>query len=269
MNFAIGHDRLSLLYVFNQLILKYAHKCDISSEIDSIASNLNQVSIEPLRRIGSSIFERIGSNESLRLENEESLLNILCSLGYFDLLGYVECFFLSVLAFELLLKSISISLLNSYVWSSICGGVRCKLDLSTMDLNESRFLLQFRFIDDTFPRILSHFISVSGGSVHSQGVVEIICSSISSNHSCQIADHGWTDYWKANNEANGWICFDFKEKRVAVQHCTLKSSGGDYYFTYWVIEGSNDSLTWIVLDDRHTDDLISKNIVKNICIFIL
>jgi anaerobic C4-dicarboxylate transporter len=28
-------------------------------------------------------------------------------------------------------------------------------------------------------------------------------------------------------------------------------------------------LTWIVLDDRHTDDLISKNIVKNICIFIL
>jgi hypothetical protein len=72
-----------------------------------------------------------------------------------------------------------------------------------MDVNESRFLPQFRFIDVTFPRILSHFTSVCGGSAHSQGIVEIIFSSISSDHSWQIADHGWTDYWKANNEANG------------------------------------------------------------------
>jgi hypothetical protein len=56
MNFAVGRDPLSLLHVFDQHILKYAHKCDMSSEIDSIASNLNQVSIESLRRIGSSIF---------------------------------------------------------------------------------------------------------------------------------------------------------------------------------------------------------------------
>jgi hypothetical protein len=262
IDFAIGRDPLSVSNVVDHLILKSAHQCDISSEIEFIASNLNELSIESLHKINSSIFERIVSSEFLRLDNEDSLLNILSSLGYFELLGYVECCFLSVSAIELFLKSISLSSLNSHLWSSICRRLRCKLDLSTIEVNESRFSPQFRFVDDPFSGILSHLTSVCGGNVHSRGVVEITCSSTDSNQCWQVADHGWTGFWASGDKADGWICFDFKEKRVSVRHYTLKSSEGGCYFTDWVIEGSNDGSTWIVLDDRHTDDLIGKSIVK-------
>jgi hypothetical protein len=78
----------------------------------------------------------------------------------------------------------------------------------------------------------------------------------------QLADHGWTDHWRSKDEPNSWICVDFKEKRLRLQHYTLKSPDGGCYCTDWVIEGSSDGSAWTLIDERHTDDLVGLNLVR-------
>jgi hypothetical protein len=55
-----------------------------------------------------------------------------------------------------------------------------------------------------------------------------------------------------NNNPNGWICFDFKEKQVNLHHyslCTWNDHDGNHPVE-WVIEGSIDETQWV--DIRRT-----------------
>jgi hypothetical protein len=254
VNVAIGPDVLSLSNVIDRLILKSTHKCDISNELKLVSLSLNELSLDSLRRLDSTLFESIVSSAFLRIDSEDFLLNLLCSLGHFELLGYVECIFLSVSGIDALLNYLSLSSLNCVVWDSLCRRLRCKIDFSNVDVNRGHFCGLFRFTDQPFCGILSHVTSVCGGNVHEREIVEMTCSLSSRSDCWRVADHSWTDYWYSNNEANSWICFNFKSRHLQLQHYTLKSSKSGCYFTDWVIEGSNDGSVWIVLDVRHTDD---------------
>jgi hypothetical protein len=265
IEYSIGDDSLSISNVLSRLDLKSSHSVDISNEINFISSRLNDFSIESLGCLNSSIFERILSNESFRIRNEDSLLDILTSIGYFELLGYVECLFLSVSGIDRFLDilsspSFSPLSMDSPVWRSLCRRLRCSVDVSQM--SHSRFDRSFPFIDDPFSGILSQLTFVCGGNVHERGIIEITCSSSWRNQFWQVANHGWTDHWQSKDEANSWICFNFKDQCLKLQHYTLKSPSNGCYCTDWVIEGSNEGSRWTVIDERHTDDVIGQNVVQ-------
>jgi hypothetical protein len=266
--FESGLDPLSISNVIDRLVLKSSRGVDFTCEAEFISSNFSKFDLSSFRCINSTIFERIVSSESLRLMTEDSLLNVLCSLGYFELFCYVECLYLSSSAIDTLLNSISISSLNSEVWSSICRRLRCSVGLSAIGTNSTRFVGglpsgNFPFADDPFGGILSHLSSICSGNVHKCGLVNITCSSTSSNQCWQVADSGWTDFWTSTDQKDSWICFDFKSRSVQLQHYSLKAASIVCYMTDWVIEGSNnDGATWTEIDNQHTDSLIGSGCVK-------
>jgi hypothetical protein len=104
-----------------------------------------------------------------------------------------------------------------------------------------------------------------GGNVHEKGVVNITASGDNGNKPWQVADHGSSSCWMSKNEANSWICFEFKRHSISLKNYTLKSRSCDPGFVHpreWVVEGSNDGSGWELLDSRNTEDLNGLSIVK-------
>jgi hypothetical protein len=123
--------------------------------------------------------------------------------------------------------------------------------------------LNFAYIEGSeWNGILNHFTEECGGNIHEKGIVNITSSSDARSKCWEVANYGWNDYWASKDVPNSWICFDFKEKSVSLQHYTLKSNNYRYFCIEWVIEGSNDGNTWKVLDNRNARDLCGNSLVK-------
>jgi hypothetical protein len=157
--------------------------------------------------------------------------------------------------------------MDQRIWSSICRRLRC--ELSDQALPGSRFYGQsYPYVEGyEFEGIIHALTAKCGGNVHEKGVVNITSSSVGCRESFKVANHEWSfrwnGFWQSDNEANSWICFDFKERRIALSHYTLKSGGsGDYHLVAWALEGSEDGANWTSLDARNTQELNGRYIVK-------
>ena len=105
----------------------------------------------------------------------------------------------------------------------------------------------------SFNGILKYLSEKCDGNVHLKGEVDITASSSDHNEPYQVADMGWNDFFFTENRPNQWICFNFKDNRVRIQHYTIKTHkfpNGSPHMKSWIIEGSNDEETWVELDRR-------------------
>jgi hypothetical protein len=259
IEFKIGAEPLRISNVIDRLLLKSKNFQDISIEIEFISSRFSCFDIESFGRLDSSHFERIVSSTSLRIDSEDLFEEMILSLGFIECLGYVDCRYLSPSGIDRLLNSISLSSMNSQIWDSICARLRCNI----VDLENDipRFSRIFGFDNSPFSGILSYLTSNCGGNVHECGIVEITCSSTGRNQCWQVANHGWSDYWASKTEANSWIRFDFKNRRLLLEHYTLKSPSSGCYCTDWVVEGLDEGSEWTKIDERHTDDVIGRDVI--------
>jgi hypothetical protein len=246
-------------------------RCNLEEEFEFIASHfyeLESSELDKLKELNIDLLERIFGSDNLCLEDEDSLVEFISSLGeeYSSLYNFVEFRFLSVEGINKSLSLISFEEVSFCVWESICR--RLRLEVVDRHLNEKRFggknceYFEFKKGGE-FSGILSHLTTKCGGNVHEKGAVNITSSGGQGNKCWQVADHGWNNYWISQNIPNSWICFDFKDKSVFLEHYTLKSGGnGNCYFIQWEIEGSNDCSTWKSLDGRNAKDLCGNYLVK-------
>ena len=87
-----------------------------------------------------------------------------------------------------------------------------------------------------------------------KNVVEITASSIYNNNrpveNIVEEDNRW---FRTKNEPDSWIKFDFKERKVLLDHYTLKTIDwieGSYHLKNWVLEVSDDDNNFTEID-RH------------------
>jgi hypothetical protein len=259
VQFSIGDEPISISNCIDRLELKCRHSCDFSSEIAFIASRLSEFDIESLRGLDCGIIDDIIMSDSLRIKSEDFLLDLLLSLGHGTLIGRVKCIFLSVSGIDRLLEWISSHSIDPLLWSSLCDRLRCKVNPTGMSGLPGRFGRVYPNEGDESTGILGYLSSICGGNVHERGVVAITCSS--GDDCWKVADPDWTEHWCSSGQAGSWICFDFKEKCVQLQHYRLKSKSGCYP-SDWVIEGRNDGSTWTIVDEQHTDALLGSNRVE-------
>jgi hypothetical protein len=253
--------------------------CELS-EIEFAASHFTEIKAELLRQLPICVLESILSCSSLRLKDEDSLLEFIntieCECDREVLYRYLKTEYLSCEGIRLLIEDLRIESLDCLMWSSLCHRLLLhvhKMPTELVELSKLRFInpnyvhrvtQELPFSDGLpFDGIISFLTAKVGGNIHTKGIVNISSSSDEYNHCWQVADHGWNNCWHTRDEPNSWISFDFKDRRVRLSHYTLKSrSGGVNFFQTWVIEGSNDSESWIELDRRSTHDLVGKSIVK-------
>jgi hypothetical protein len=260
--FELGKESTSKVNYESRVRVKTERKGDIYEEVEFIASHFhafNSSELEKLKEWNIDILERIFGSASLCLADEDSLLDFISSLGegYSSLYGFVETRFLSLKGIRKFLSSISFEKVNWAVWESICRGLLSKVECP--DVNCRRFAHKtrlFEYRDEFEGSILRHLKGKCGGNVHEKGVVNITSSSDQSNKCWQVADYGWNGYWMSQPVSNSWICFDFKQRKLSLQHYTLKSGNvGAHYPIQWEIEGSEDGNSWNCLDSRNTRDL--------------
>jgi hypothetical protein len=70
----------------------------------------------------------------------------------------------------------------------------------------------------------------------------------------------------SQGETNQWLCYDFTNMRIAPTHYIVRSNGnptGNNHLRSWVIEGSEDQVQWVELDQRNNDGGL--NGPKSIC----
>ena len=103
--------------------------------------------------------------------------------------------------------------------------------------------------------IIAHLTRECGGNVHKKGVVEVTGSSWATGSEPHVADLGTNAHFQSNDEPNSWICYNFKERRVAPTSYSIRMCCWGFMRS-WVLEVSNDGMNWEVVDrQENSNDL--------------
>jgi hypothetical protein len=91
-----------------------------------------------------------------------------------------------------------------------------------------------------------------------RNIVSITASSIYDPQSYplrHVADFANQSCFATKNEANSWICYDFKDMQIKVTHYSIRTRRdySNHHLRSWTLEGSKDGLKWVKIDDRQND----------------
>ena len=104
--------------------------------------------------------------------------------------------------------------------------------------------------------ILDEMRKRCSGNPHSHGVIAVTSSGDARNQCWQVLDPDWDDYYQTTNVPNSFIQIDFKQSKVLLEGYSvlLITYPGVMQEPYrpakWVIEISDDQLTWTVVELR-------------------
>jgi hypothetical protein len=108
-----------------------------------------------------------------------------------------------------------------------------------------------------FNGLLSYLCNSCGGNPHDKGAISVTGLSWWSSQDCyhpkQVCDVQSNSYFQSQVPEGNWIQYDFKTKRVAVTHYSLRSSNSQvntYQLRSWIVEGQDEQGNWIELDRR-------------------
>lgn len=246
---------------------------------DFISSHFNELCeshFEEFEKIDIEILHSIIQSKSIKLNDEDQLLKFVNKLYSKDSkysILYEEVYFINTSS-----KSIS-EFVNLYdlnditqmTWLKICE--RLKLNVEEGDMIEKRYNLKYNIFsvneNNPFDGIINHLKSKFGDQIFSH--INLTSSSIYNNEErFQLKNIILFDnpdlFFHSDNSKDSWICFDFKNYRVIPTDYTIKSEKrwdkDGYHPKNWVIEGSNDQLKWILLDERkNCSDLKGRSLV--------
>ena len=274
VQFHISAGEISIENCVSRLHLKQSMGLDGSDEIEFIASKFHECDASFVRSLSVSELEQVLQHGSLKLENENSLFDIILNLSesdeeYSSLLKYVRFEFMDSDHVAAFMDAIYPARIDFGIWESLTRFVVC-------NLKENKFVRGERYIqrgelfeyDSSSPLkgIFCHLREKCGGNPHSKGLIEVTASSNEYKQCYNVLDYGWNSHWRTNDVANSWIQFDMKDSRVCLASYTIKTfdgGPGDCHLRKWKIEASNDCSNWVPLDVEDTDALNGYYFTKN------
>ena len=115
--------------------------------------------------------------------------------------------------------------------------------------------------------IIAYLTQLCGGNVHEKELVQVRASSVSSTclsslkHAVELETD--SDFY-TENKPGSWICYDFKERRVAPTSYSIRSHRDPPRPKSWEFEVSNDGSSWICVDRREGNcDLLGNGFVTH------
>jgi hypothetical protein len=130
--------------------------------------------------------------------------------------------------------------------------------------------------------IISHPTTECGGNVHDHHVVEITFGSFEEEIYSEggaiknIVDVETDSYiytkWRSSSAdiphtKNNWVCYDFKERRIAPSHYAIRTYGpGTEHLKSWLVETSADGENWREVarqeDNKQLKDSLSTGTIE-------
>lgn len=268
-------EHLPLFYQISQHSQQYFNYYHI---IDYIASHFYSIDKSKIYPLPKLIIYSIISNDNLKLENEDTLLDFIIeifktnhgeqdnqSLKINDFLGKVNFLRLTEKGLAKIFDIIDHNQINQEIWSKI---VQCShyLKDSVLQQDSTRYLLKKQIFTpdgnnaNSLNGIIRHLTGIAGGNVHDNGMIVASSSGIHANLPGKFAcDLDAQNYFHSTELEKSWLMYDFKDKRVHPTHYTIKSRH-DYDANGsnprdWIVEGSNtgNDGDWKKLDERIGD----------------
>jgi hypothetical protein len=228
--------------------------------ITSIASHLSEFERPFLSRLPHSTLEAVLSHDSLRVESEDWLcdfvISVICDCGCsVSLLERIRFEYLSCSGIERFILWSFDQFDESFVTFALWRALSVRLLLSVSPSSSDSRVPNPRFspsADGSLEGIICHLTREHGGYVHDRGIVNISASSTASDsHPVKnAADLQSTTFFHSLKLADQWVCYDFKTRRVKPTHYSIWPSSSDCRLRSWVIEGSGDGKSWVVLDNQ-------------------
>jgi hypothetical protein len=218
--------------------------CCIEEEIVFAASHFYELEFEELKDLDICIVEKILSSPSLRLKDEDSLLDFICKVNY-DRRILVRQVFSEYLRSEnisVFLDFFSPSNLDPVIWSSLCRRLLLPIWRPRREVEIPMKKAE------SLEGIISYLTKKHGGNVEEKGIVTITSKSVSSDDPSyapkNVADlTSDSEFW-STSEPGQWICWDFRALRVRLTHYTIRT----YKLKSWVVHGSLDGRSWRKID---------------------
>jgi hypothetical protein len=266
MKFVCAKEELKVSNCICRMKLKGRLELAIAEESDFIGSHISEFAKDEIAELEVSVLSDILRSESLRIPNEDWLLEFVVDLGdrHFGLLGDVRIEYLSRSGIDVFFGRISHQSLDDRLWQQLWIRCRHRIVYETDDILLNRSIGSVhRPPESAWSGLISYLTELCCGNVHAKGLVAISCSSNSSNQCSDVVNYDWNNYWHTTNSPNGWIQFDFKDRLVSLSHYALKSDGeGSYHLLQWALQGSVDGNSWTDLDRRNTQELNGKYVTK-------
>jgi hypothetical protein len=266
LNFVESDDSLNVWNCISRLNRKLRHSVVFDREYEFIESHFSEFDLDSIRLLDFKILKNILHSDSLRILNEDWLLQFLFDLGssYSELIGSVRFEYLSCLSIDLFFEKIKFEELTKEIWDQLWNRSRHRIVYDVKTFPQNRFTgFVNRSPDSPWSGLIHYLIEICNGNVHEKGIVEITCSSTNSNQCWQIVNYDWNSHFQTNNSPNSWIQFDFKDRVVSLTDYALKSDGGGgYHLLEWLVAGSMDSNELKILDHQKTQVLNGNSITK-------
>jgi hypothetical protein len=279
-HFIHDEDPLDKSTICSRLRTKSIVGRSMEEEIEFAASHFYELDVDPLDGIDISIIERIVSSKALRLANEDSLLDFICSVGrgkeIVVLLRYLRIEYLSSDGIEVFINCLRDLSIDAWLWDRVCRRLRLRVSGSDLDYSSiamRRFVGKSQRLEKTIhiqlnetkplDGLISYLTRKHGGNVQEKGIVTITSKSADKFNDDpryalnSVANLTSGSFFRSENEPDEWVCWDFRKMRVRPTHYTIRSRG----LRSWILEGSVDGERWTEVsrqtESRHFRDLAS------------
>ena len=197
--------------------------------IEYISSNFDSISKEEMKQLDSETIELIISDPSLKLSEEDTLLNFILDLYKTDtknsfFFEYVLFNNVSETSLTKFIKIFNIEDINSRIWSSICRRIlpsqsKCQNEEGRYNGNIKTFSYEK---GKEFQGIMRFLSKETGGNIHDNGTIEITTKSNTSN-SKYLVDYEKDNFFNSGSPKDEEIRFDFKERRIQLSSYLIQS----------------------------------------------
>lgn len=276
--------RKPLITVFNVIdIINEQQKCSVfykdllQGEIDFLSSHFYEIAEnqrEKLKALNFETIQRIVENENLVLKSEDQLLSFVNELNALNsdfsiLYGYVNFLNVSLTSITNFLNTFDIENINQRIWNNIAMRLQNEIFLNSSDSSVMHSIQkEYEKVDkkdekedvnvknilfdgkDEFDGIINHLrkelvpIEVTASSTLDDKHLPANVIFYNNNN---------IRYFCSKDLENSFVCIDFKDYSVIPLKyaiCGENSSLLDKRLNpkEWIIEGSNDGISWYVID---------------------
>lgn len=161
----------------------------IKESINFASSHFEEINKEEMKTLDQDVLEEIIKNQSLRLNDEDSLIEFVLELyeidcKYSSLFEYVEFKNAKVDSLQKFIDIFDIEFLNSQIWKRICQRL---ISSETVDEKSDRYIVNYITKEhkegDEFDGLLRYLSDKTGGNIHDNGTIEVTSNSIASDGS--------------------------------------------------------------------------------------
>ena len=248
----------------------------INEAVKFASAHFEELNKDEVASLDAGIIEKIVSNEDLKIDDEDSLLQFAMKMYESDrsfsfLFEHVLFTNVSEKCLESFIALFDIDDLTSDIWRQICDRLfesKCDSKSDSQRYNKHEIVKEFNNSQGKeFQGIMRHLTDETGGNIHDNGTIEITSNPVYSSSFAprNCVDYEKTNYYMTKEEGNdAFICFDFKEKSVQLTDYSIKTCDnepGTYHLKNWVIEVSDDGIKWDEVDNHKNDSTMNKRYI--------